>query len=255
MLQHLNLSILKMKVLIIDDEADARLMLRQYLEGFPQLEVTKECSNGLEAVTAIERHEPDLVFLDIQMPGMSGFQVLQKIVHIPQVIFSTAYDKYALKAFDHNAVDYLLKPYTRERFAQAVNKVLLSTPSRNLKQVRELTENLQREKTAYLDRLLVEQGNRMIALNAKDIIWIEADGDYAHLHTAQKSYLSNLGLGELDTRLHPSLFLRIHRSAIIGLGHIHEVRKDASGYYVTLKNGKRHKVSRSYQEALKKWMV
>ncbi|MEO1259369.1 MAG: LytTR family DNA-binding domain-containing protein [Bacteroidota bacterium] len=244
-----------MKVLIIDDEADARLILRQYLSGFPQLEVVKECSNGLEAVTAIEQYEPDLVFLDIQMPGMSGFQVLQKVVHIPQVIFSTAYDKYALKAFDHNAVDYLLKPYTRERFAQAVNKVLLSAPSRNLKQVRELTENLQREKTAYLDRLLVEQGNRMVALQASDIIWIEADGDYAHLHTAQKSYLSNLGLGELDARLHPSLFLRIHRSAIIGLGHIHEVRKDPSGYYVYLKNGKRHKVSRSYQEALKRWMV
>jgi two-component system LytT family response regulator len=126
--------------------------------------------------------EPDLVFLDIQMPGMSGFQVLQKVVHIPQVIFSTAYDRYALKAFDHNAVDYLLKPYTRERFAQAVSKVLLSASSRNLKQVR--------EKTTYLDRLLVEQGNRLTALAVEDIIWIEADGDYAHLHTAQKSYLS-----------------------------------------------------------------
>ena len=244
-----------MKVLIIDDEADARLLLQQYLEGFPQLEVVQECSNGLEAVTGIEQREPDLIFLDIQMPGMSGFQVLQKIVHIPQVIFSTAYDKYALKAFDHNAVDYLLKPYTRERFAQAVNKVLLSAPSRNLKQVRQLTENLQIEKTNYLDRLLVEQGNRMIALKAEDIIWIEADGDYAHLHTSKKSYLSNLGLGELDSRLNPTLFLRIHRSAIIGLSHIHEVRKDPSGYYVSLKNGKRHKVSRSYQGALKKWMV
>ena len=244
-----------MKVLIIDDEADARKMLQQYLEEFPQMEVVQECTNGLEAVTAIEEHEPDLIFLDIQMPGMSGFQVLQKIVHIPQVIFSTAYDRYALKAFDHNAVDYLLKPYTRERFAQAANKVLLSNPLRNLKQVRELTENLQREQTAYLDRLLVEQGNRMIALAATDIIWIEADGDYAHLHTSQKSYLSNLGLGELENRLNPTVLLRIHRSAIIGLQHIKEVRKDPSGYYVFLKNGKRHKVSRSYQDSLKKWMV
>ncbi len=244
-----------MKVLIIDDEADARLMLRQYLDGFPQLQVVGECTNGLEAVTAIEEHEPDLVFLDIQMPGMSGFQVLQQIVHIPQVIFSTAYDRYALKAFDHNAVDYLLKPYTKKRFAQAVNKVLLSAPSRNLQQVRELSDSLQREQTTYLHRLLVEQGNRMIALAVEDIIWIEADGDYAHLHTRQKSYLSNLGLGELENRLNPTILLRIHRSAIIGLQHIHEVRKDPSGYYVFLKNGKRHKVSRSYQEALKKWMV
>ena len=244
-----------MKVLIIDDEADARLMLQQYLKDFTQLEVARECTNGLEAVTTIDKHEPDLIFLDIQMPGMSGFQVLQKIIHIPQVIFSTAYDRYALKAFDHNAVGYLLKPYTKERFAQAVNKVLLSNPSRNLNQVRQLAENLQQEQTSYLDRLLVEQGNRMIALSTADIIWIEAAGDYAHLHTQQKSYLSNLGLGELESRLNPSLFLRIHRSAIIGLGHIHEVRKDPSGYYVTLKNGKRHKVSRSYQGDLKKWMV
>lgn len=244
-----------MKILIIDDEADARLILQQYLTDFPQLEVVKECTNGLEAVTAIDEHEPDLIFLDIQMPGMSGFQVLQKIIHVPQVIFSTAYDRFALKAFDHNAVDYLLKPYTKDRFAQAVNKVLLSNPSRNLNQVRQLAENLQQEQTNYLDRLLVEQGNRMIALATTDIIWIEAAGDYAHLHTLQKSYLSNLGLGELESRLNPSQFLRIHRSAIIGLSHIHEVRKDASGYYVYLKNGKRHKVSRSYQGDLKKWMV
>lgn len=244
-----------MKILIIDDESDARLMLRQYLEDFPQLEVVGECSNGIEAVNDIDRLEPDLIFLDIQMPGMSGFQVLQNIVHVPQIIFSTAYDRYALKAFDHNAVDYLLKPYTRERFAQAVNKVLLSMPSRNLKQVRQLTENLQTEEKNYLNRLLVEQGNRMIALAVTDIIWIEAAGDYAQLHTSKKSYLSNLGLGELESRLDPSVLLRIHRSAIIGLGHIQEVRKDPSGYYVTLRSGQRHKVSRSYQVALKKWMV
>lgn len=244
-----------MKILIIDDEADARLILQQYLSDFSQLEVVAECTNGIEAVNAIEEHEPDLIFLDIQMPGMSGFQVLQNIVHVPQIIFSTAYDKYALKAFDHNAVDYLLKPYTRERFAQAVNKVLLSTPSRNLKQVKALSENLQTEEKTYLSRLLVEQGNRMVALSAKDIIWIEAAGDYAELHTKEKSYLSNLGLGNLESRLDPADFLRIHRSAIIGLGHIQEVRKDASGYYVYLKNGQRHKVSRSYQGDLKKWMV
>ena len=147
-----------MKVLIIDDEADARMLLQQYLAGIPELDVVGECTNGLEAVRAIEQHEPGLIFLDIQMPGMSGFQVLQNIVHIPQVIFSTAYDKYAIKAFDHNAVDYLLKPYTKERFGQAINKVLLSTPARNLKQVRELTENLQREQTMYLDRLISGTG-------------------------------------------------------------------------------------------------
>lgn len=246
-----------MKTLLIDDEADARKMLREYVGAFPELTIVGECSNGQEAVSAIDRLEPDLVFLDIQMPGLSGFQVLQHIVHIPQVIFSTAFDRYALKAFDHNAVDYLLKPYARARFEQAVNKVLRSHPSRNLDQVRALSEHLERERAAglYLDRLLVEQGRHLIALPAQQIIWLQADDDYTRLHTRERFYLSSLGIGTLEQRLHPAHFLRIHRSAIVNLEHIREVLKDPNGPIVVLSNGARHKVSRSYQDALKRWMV
>lgn len=246
-----------MKILLIDDEADARKLLREYLGAYPELAIAGECANGLDAVSAIDRLEPDLIFLDIQMPGLSGFQVLQQIVHVPQVIFSTAYDRYALKAFDHNAIDYLLKPYTRDRFVQAITKVLRSHPSRNLDQVRALSEHLQREfaPANYPDRLLVEQGRHLVALPLHQIIWLQADDDYTRLHTRERFYLSSLGIGELELRLHPAQFLRVHRSAIINLEHIREVIKDPNGPFVVLSNGVRQKVSRSYQDALKRLMV
>ncbi len=239
------------KVIISDDEDDARLLIQQYIAGYPQLQVIKECSNGPEAVQAIDSLEPDLIFLDIQMPGLSGFQVLQKIVHVPQIIFSTAFDKYALKAFDNNAVDYLLKPYTKERFAQAINKVLLNS-NKNFESIRNLSDDLQSSYTAYPEKVLVESGSRMISLSVNDIIWIEADGDYTRLHTAQKFYISNYGIGTMEQKLNPALFIRIHRSAIINMNLIKEVFKESNGYYVVLQNGTNHKVGRNYTDVIKK---
>ncbi|GAB2675702.1 LytTR family DNA-binding domain-containing protein [Flavihumibacter cheonanensis] len=242
-----------MKVLIIDDEVAARQLIREYLEDFPSLQIAGECQQGLEAVAAIDNLEPDLVFLDIQMPGLSGFQVLQQIVHIPQIIFSTAFDKYALKAFEHNAVDYLLKPYSRERFHQAVHK-LLHPMNRNREQVKQLTEQLQQGKP-FPERLLVEQGNRLVGLQVSDIIWIEADGDYSRIYAGKQQYLSNLGISQLEQKLNPAVFQRIHRSAMINIHEVKEVRKEPSGMQVVLSNGLIQKVSRSYTEALKKWMI
>jgi two-component system, LytTR family, response regulator len=239
------------KIIICDDEDDARLLIQQYIAGYPQLQVIKECNNGPEAVAAIDSLEPDLIFLDIQMPGLSGFQVLQKIVHVPQIIFSTAFDKYALKAFDNNAVDYLLKPYTKERFAQAVNKVLLGA-AKNREAIKNLSDNLQSAYTAYPEKVLVESGSRMISLSVNDIHWIEADGDYTRLHTAQKFYLSTYGISILEQKLNPAAFIRIHRSAIININLIKEVYKDSNGYYAVLQNGATQKVGRSYTEVIKK---
>ncbi|MFM9909110.1 MAG: LytR/AlgR family response regulator transcription factor [Chitinophagaceae bacterium] len=239
------------KVVICDDEDDARLLIQQYITDFPQLMVIKECSNGPEAVAAIDKLEPDLIFLDIQMPGLSGFQVLQKIAHIPQIIFSTAFDKYALKAFDNNAVDYLLKPYTRERFAQAVNKIL-SITSKNLESIKNLSDTLQAGYNAYPEKVLVESGNRMISLSVNDIIWMEAEGDYTKLHSNNNNYLSNYGISILEQKLNPAIFFRIHRSAIININMIKEVYKDLNGYYVVLQNGISHKVGRNYVEVIKK---
>jgi two-component system, LytTR family, response regulator len=239
------------KVIICDDEDDARLLLQQYIADYPQLQVIKECSNGPEAVASIDSLEPDLIFLDIQMPGLSGFQVLQKIVHVPQIIFSTAFDKYALKAFDNNAVDYLLKPYTKIRFAQAVNKILAG-PSKNMESIKSLSDHLQAGYTAYPEKVLVENGNRMISLSINDITRIEADGDYTRIHTGQKFYISSYSMSTLEQKLNPAVFMRIHRSTIINVNSIKEVYRDANGYYVLLQDATTYKVGRSYTEAIKK---
>lgn len=238
------------KIIICDDEDDARLLIRQYMTDYPQLSIIKECSNGLEAVNAINSLEPDLVFLDIQMPGLSGFQVLQKIIHVPQIIFSTAFDNYALKAFDNNAADYLLKPYTKHRFVQAVNKVLLNT-AKNMDGIKKLSDNLQASYTPYPEKVLVETGNRMVSLDVNTIFWMEAEGDYTKLHTLQKSYLSSYGIGTLEQKLNPAIFYRIHRSAIININFVKEVFKDANGYYIVLQNGITQKVGRSYVDVIK----
>ena len=242
------------KVIICDDEADARILIQQYIADYNQLRVVKECVNGPEAVTAIDELEPDLIFLDIQMPGLSGFQVLQKIVHVPQVIFSTAFDKYALKAFDNNAIDYLLKPYTKDRFNQAVNKVLLNS-TKNIEGIKKLSNSLQSTYTAFPEKVLIENGNRMISLDVNTINWMEPEGDYTRLHTTEKSYLSNYGIGTLEQKLNPAVFARIHRSAIININLVKEVFKDTNGYYVVLQNGASHKVGRNYVEVIKKFIL
>jgi two-component system, LytTR family, response regulator len=244
----------KKKIIICDDEDDARLLIQQYIADYPQLQVIKECNNGPEAVAAIDALEPDLIFLDIQMPGLSGFQVLQQIIHVPQIIFSTAFDKYALKAFDNNAVDYLLKPYTKQRFGQAINKVL-GHSRKNAEGIKNLSESLQQSYTTYPEKVLVESGSRMISLSVNDISWIEADGDYTRLHTTQKFYLSNYGISELEQKLNPAIFIRIHRSAIINCNLIKEVIRESDGYHIILQNETQHKVGRSYVEAIKQFYL
>ena len=242
------------KIIICDDEDDARLLIEQYMEDYPQLQIIKQCSNGLEALQAIDELEPDIIFLDIQMPGLSGFQVLQKIVHVPQIIFSTAFDKYALKAFDNNAVDYLLKPYTKQRFAQAINKVLLST-TKNNEAIKKLSENIQQIYSAFPEKVLVDNGNRMLSLPVNDIIWMEAEGDYTKLHTSSKNYLSNYGIGVLEQKLNPAIFVRIHRSTIININMVKEVFRDANGYYALLQNETSHKVGRNYVDVIKQLSI
>jgi two-component system, LytTR family, response regulator len=235
------------KVVIIDDEAPARNLLKEYIAVFEQFEVIAECKNGIEAVSIINVLQPDFIFLDVQMPGKTGFEVLQEIDYIPKVIFTTAYDQYALKAFEVNAVDYLLKPYTRERFANAMNK-LLGDVTENLKQVQQLTESLNTK--TYPERILVEHGSKLVSILVTEILWIEADGDYTRLHTSKQSFLSNKSMNELEQKLNPLLFQRVHRSAIILIAAI----KEASGPHVILTNNTIVKVSRTYTEAFKKLM-
>jgi two-component system, LytTR family, response regulator len=243
----------KQKVIIVDDEAPARLLIKQYLDDFQEVEIAAECKNGQEAVMYIDKLEPDLVFLDIQMPLLNGFQVIQKIVHIPKIVFTTAYDNYAIKAFEVNAVDYLLKPYTEERFKQALLKALSRTDAKSLVN---LTEQLQ-EQTEFAERLLVEHHGKLIGLNVSEILQIEASGDYSKIVTfTLQQYLSSYGISKLEQKLSPKNFIRIHRSAIVNTAAIKEVYKDGNGGYdLVLINSVTTKVSRTYADVIKNMTV
>lgn len=240
--------------MIIDDEEAARVLIRQYLEDYDDIEIVGEFSDGLVSANAIDKMEPDLVFLDVQMPGLSGFQVIRQIVHIPQVIFTTAFDQYALKAFDSNAVDYLLKPYTKDRFNQALAKVLMRNgqPASPLNALME-TSSFSTSGN-YYERILLESGSRMISLSIHDIIYLEAEKDYTRVHSHNKNYLSNFGISTLEQRLNPSIFTRIHRSFIINIHYIKEVYKQNNDTYLVLKNEMTLKVSKGYVENIRRMM-
>ncbi len=240
---------MELKVVVADDEAPARSLLKEYLQAYPRLKVVAECKNGMEAIGIINVLQPDLVFLDIQMPGKSGFDVLQEIEHLPQIIFATAYDQYALNAFEANALDYLLKPFTRERFDKAVKKAIDKDPGM-MQNLVALTESLQAR--SYPERILVEQGTKWVTLPVNEILWLQADGDYTRIHTAKQNFLSSKGIGELEGRLNPQQFQRVHRSAIVALTAIREIHREPSGPQVVLHNGTTLRVSRSYTNTLRR---
>ena len=211
------------KVIIIDDEAAGRILIREYLAAYPALIVVGEANNGVDAVRLINEFKPDLIFLDIQMPGLTGFDVLTHLDEIPQIIFSTAYDQYALRAFEVHAVDYLLKPYTQSRFAQAIEHVTDSRTG-NLQKLQPLAESLLTATATYPEKILVQTGNRLVTVSVTDILRIEAEGDYATLVTATGKHLSNYGIGALEAKLNPQYFLRVHRSDIVNLHYIREIQ-------------------------------
>ena len=237
------------KVIVIDDEASGRKLIVEYLAHYPDLFLLAEANNGVDGVKLINEYKPDLIFLDIQMPGMTGFEVLTYLEEIPQIIFSTAYDKFALKAFEVHAVDYLLKPYPQFRFRQAIER--LREPHQG-NAAKPLAEKMILEKGRFPERILVESDKKLITLITASIVWIEAYGDYSKLYTLTEVYLSNYGISTLETKLDPSLFLRIHRSSIININYIKEVNKYPGNYDVLMKTNHKINVSRSYLENLKK---
>lgn len=242
------------KIAIIDDETPARNLLKEYLADYPSLIIVGEANNGVDAVRLINEFQPEIVFLDVQMPGLTGFQVLERLNEMPQIIFSTAYDQYALEAFEVSAVDYLLKPYTKQRFAKAIEKVMQSGEE-NLTKLKALAEHLLHEsqsKTQYPSKILVTHKNKLIAIDIEDIIWINAEKDYSRLITTQHNYLSNYGIGQIATKLNSDVFIRVHRSSIINLNYIQEIFKYPSSYDVKMKNGDVVRVSRSYLENIRR---
>lgn len=238
------------KVLIADDEKAGRILIKEYLEDYPDLVLIAEVNNGVDAITEINRFKPDLVFLDIQMPGKTGFEVLNHLEEIPKIIFSTAYDEYALKAFEVHAVDYLLKPYTKDRFKIAVERL-----NSDNQKIEGLAQSIFMEETSYPNRVLVHHNKKLITVKCEEIIWIEAYGDYSKIHTINQIHLSNFGISDLEQKLNPQLFLRVHRSFMINLDRVKELNKYGKSYDVTMENEDVVRVSRGYMDTIKKIML
>jgi len=253
----------KIKTLIVDDEPLARRNLRVLLEKDPQIEILDECRNGREAVKAINTLSPDLLFLDIQMPEMDGFDVLERAgpEHIQAIIFVTAFDQYALKAFDVHALDYLLKPFDDERFANAMKRAKSQIEAREInklgKRLLALLEERDSERKGslqqkdYLTRLMIKASGRVMLLKVEEIDFIEADGNYAKLYVGRKTHLLREKMHDLEGQLDPAKFVRIHRSTIVNLDRIKEMHPHFNGdYIVVLEDGRQLRLSRTRREHL-----
>ncbi len=240
----------KLKAVIIDDEKLGRDIVKTYLKEFDDIEIAAECKNGFEGVKSINDINPDIIFLDIQMPKINGFEMLELLDHPPAVIFTTAYDQYAIKAFEKNAVDYLLKPFSAERFAQAVNKAKNQLKNKSLTPSENLTENYHTEE--FLNRIVVKHNNNIIVLSTEEIIAIEAQDDYVMLHTAKGKYLKKKTMSYYEKNLDPKNFIRIHRSAIINISHLDKIELTGKEQYIAkMKNGIVFSISRGGYAKLK----
>ncbi len=246
-----------LSTLIVDDEPLAREGLRMLLAEDPDVAAVHEAKDGREAVDAIRGTRPDLVFLDVQMPEMDGFSVVQEIGAdaMPAVVFVTAHDQYAIDAFEVNAIDYLLKPVTRERFAQALARAKARLPERPApeasRQILSLLETLAAPRR-QLKRLAVRTAGKTLFVDIEDVDWIEAAENYVRLHVGRASHLVHVALSTLERSLDPETFLRIHRSILVNVGRIKELEPALHGeYVVTLENDVRLRSGRTYHETLK----
>ncbi|HEY0006539.1 MAG TPA: LytTR family DNA-binding domain-containing protein [Pyrinomonadaceae bacterium] len=246
----------RIRALLVDDESLAREMLREMLKDDEDVEIIGECVNGREAVEVINAEMPDLIFLDVQMPEIGGFEVLEslKAGRMPHIIFVTAYDQYAVRAFEVHALDYLLKPFDRERFEaswQRAKAQILRERNGNLDQrIIALLEELKAE-SKYLERLVIKSGGRIFFLEVDEIDWIEAEGNYVSVHSGKKTHLLRETISSLETQLDPKKFVRIHRSSIIKIDRILELQPWFHGEYkVVLQDSTQLTLSRSYREKL-----
>lgn len=243
-----------MRALVIDDEPLARRSVRRFLKPHADVEWIGECGDGESAVAAILTKQPDLVFLDVQMPEMDGFEVVRTIGadRMPVTIFVTAYDRYALRAFDANAVDYLLKPFGKERFERALIRARERIEGNlNCDEVRRVVASLEQIQTQQrgAERIAITENGRVHLVKARDIDWIGAEGNYARLHVGVREYELRETLTSLERRLNPLDFLRIHRSTIVNIHRIKEIQRWFRGHHlVLLENGKELRMSRYQPE-------
>lgn len=247
---------MNIRTLIVDDEPLARERLRKLLLKHSDIEIVGECSNGLEAIQTVREKSPDLMFLDVQMPELDGFGVVEKLEpqKMPAIIFVTAHDKFALQAFDVHALDYLLKPFDSERFQKALDRArqrLRNQQGNELnRQIADLLADL-RGGAKAADRLAIKTGGRVVLLKIEDIDWVEAADNYVSLHVGSESHLYRETMSALESRLPTDRFMRISRSTIVNLERIKELQPLFHGEYsIILRNGTRLTLSRSYRDKL-----
>lgn len=238
-----------LKALLIDDEPLACDLVEEYLQDYAEVEVLGRCHDGFEGLKAINEHKPDLVFLDVQMPKISGFEMLELLDEPPAVIFATAFDEYAIQAFEQNAVDYLLKPFSKERFDKAVKKFLdrKETSVENVKKVAEEATQVTNQ-----NRVVLKDGARIRIIPVKDISRLEADDDYVKIFTAQGNFMKKKTLTHFEKTLNKDVFVRVHRSHLVNVSHISRIDPyEKNSHIALLKDDTRVPVSRSGYQLLK----
>lgn len=241
------------RALIIDDEPLARMVVKEYLQNFSEIELIQECNDGFEGLKAIQQHQPDLIFLDVQMPKINGFEMLELVEQPPAVIFTTAFDEYAIKAFEAHAVDYLLKPFSKDRFNKAIEKYLATAPEKHTpKQTEELLETAASQSPAQHERIVVKTGTKVKIIPVSDVEYLQADDDYVSVFTHEGSYLKNKTMNFFEQTLDARQFVRVHRSYIIAIQQITRIdpyEKDA--HLAILKSGAKIPVSKTGYVKLK----
>jgi two-component system LytT family response regulator len=243
----------KITAIIIDDEELARKVIIRYLVKHPEIKLIEECDNGFSGLKAINELKPDIVFLDIQMPKINGFEMLEILDEKPLIIFSTAYDDFAIRAFEHSAVDYLLKPYSQKRFSEAIgkatNKIRQGVTGQD--EIQDLRGKLEVTQE-YLRRVVIKSGSKVIVLPVDEIHYLEAADDYVEVHTAREKYLKQKTMNYFEQHLDPNLFIRVHRSIIVSIPQISKLEPYSKDSFVLLlKNGKEVNVSKSGYKNLK----
>ncbi len=243
----------QISAIVIDDEALARKVILKYLEAHPQIVVKAQCENGFEGLKAINQHQPDLIFLDIQMPKITGFELLDVLDDPPVIIFSTAHDEFALRAFEHSAVDYLLKPYSQKRFDQAVSRAMqrFQTDDKKSGEIESLVTKLD-SGNEILNRVVVKTGNRLEVIPVEEIQLIEAADDYVEIHTSGARFLKQKPLAFFENHLPADRFIRVHRSFIVAVDQIASLEPySKESYLIILKNNREINVSKAGWKKLK----
>jgi two-component system LytT family response regulator len=243
----------QLTAITIDDEELARMVIRRYLEAHPEIRLVEECEDGFAGLKAINELKPDLIFLDIQMPKITGFELLEVLDDPPVIIFSTAHDEFALKAFEHSAVDYLLKPYNQKRFSEAISKAVtrLGVERQKSNEIRQLKSALDLDQEA-LNRVVVKSGSKLDVIPVDEIVLLEAADDYVEIHTARAKYLKQKPLSFFEDHLSGDRFIRVHRSFIVAVEQIASIEPySKESYVLILKNKREINVSKSGLKKLK----